>query len=133
MNLTLLSLNVCGLRKIFNYPDFLNFVCRYDILCFTEIKTDNTDVIDIPGDFVLMKKIFDITKVKSGGLIFVVKENLMEYIDITTSDYKFVFWFKLSKKVLNLNLDILSGIVYIPQENTQYSSVDCFTDIEQEK
>ena len=125
-------MNVCGLRKKLNYPEFLNFVCNYDILCFTETKTDNTDVIDIPGYIVLMKNRFDVAKVKSGGLILAVKENLIEYIDIITSDCKFVFWFKLSKKVVNLNSDILFGIVYIPPENTRYSSADCFTDIEQE-
>ena len=74
-----------------NYPEFLNFVCNDDILCFTETKTDNTDVIDIQGYIVLMKNRFDVAKVKSGGLILAVKENLIEYIDIITSDCKFVF------------------------------------------
>ena len=36
----------------------------------------------------------------------------------------------MSKK--NLNSDVLFGIVYLPPENTRYSSADCFTDIEQE-
>ena len=47
--LSFLSLNVCGLRKKLQYPDFVTFVCKYDILCLTETKTDNTDVINIPG------------------------------------------------------------------------------------
>ena len=123
-------MNVCGLRKKLNFSEFFNFVCNYDILCFTETKTDNTDVIDI--NIVFMKNRFDVAKVKSGGFILAVKENLIEYSDVITSDCKFVLRFKLSKKVVNLNSDILFGIVYIPPENTQYSSADCFTDIEQE-
>ena len=61
-----------------------------------------------------------------------MEEYRIEYIDIITSDCKFVFWFKLSKKVVNSNSDILIGIVNIPAENIRFSSADCFTDIEQE-
>lgn len=63
--LSFLSLNVCGLRKKLQYPDFVTFVCKYDVLCLTETKTDNTDVINIAGFVVYMKNRFDIAKVKS--------------------------------------------------------------------
>ena len=49
-----------------------------------------------------MKNRFDIAKVKSGGIILVVRENLVKYVDVITSDCKYVFWFKLSKKFVNL-------------------------------
>ena len=51
---------------------------------------------------VYMKNRFDIAKVKTGGIILVVREYLVKYVDVITSDCKYVFWFKLSKKFVNL-------------------------------
>ena len=34
------SLNVCGLRRRAQYPDFVEMVNEHDILCFSETKTD---------------------------------------------------------------------------------------------
>jgi hypothetical protein len=45
---------------------------------------------------------------------------------------KYVFWFKVSSDLVNLDQDIIFGIVYIPPENTVYSSQDAFREIENE-
>ena len=37
------SLNVCGLRSKLIIPQFSLFISKYDILCFVESKTDETD------------------------------------------------------------------------------------------
>jgi hypothetical protein len=44
----------------------------------------------------------------------------------------YVFWFKVSSDLVNLDQDIIFGIVYIPPENTVYSSQDAFREIENE-
>ena len=41
--LNILSLNVCGLRSKLIIPCCLLFISKYDILCFVESKTDETD------------------------------------------------------------------------------------------
>ena len=41
--LSILSLNVCGLRSKLIIPYVLLFISQYDILCFVESKTDETD------------------------------------------------------------------------------------------
>ena len=43
------TLNVCGLRRRSNFPEFLEFVQRFDLLCLNETKIDETDVISFPG------------------------------------------------------------------------------------
>lgn len=103
-----LSLNVCGLRKKLQFPDFVTFVCKYDVLCLTETKTDNTDISNIPG--------------------FPIRENSVKYIEVLISECEYVFWFKLSRNLSNSSSDILFGVTYVPPENTSYSSSDCFTE-----
>ena len=43
------SLNVCGLKRRAEYPEFIEFVKKYDLVCFSETKIDATDIISFPG------------------------------------------------------------------------------------
>jgi exonuclease III len=45
----LLMINVCGLVKRIQYPEFMELIEGYDILCFVETKTDDADEINLPG------------------------------------------------------------------------------------
>ena len=47
--LQFVTLNVCSLKTRSKYPDFVDFCNKYDFLCFTETKIEETDVISIPG------------------------------------------------------------------------------------
>jgi hypothetical protein len=38
-----------GLKRRIHYPEFLELVNDYDILCFVETKTGDVDEIDLPG------------------------------------------------------------------------------------
>lgn len=44
----LLMINVCGLVKRIQYPEFMELIEGYDILCFVETKTDDADEINLP-------------------------------------------------------------------------------------
>jgi uncharacterized protein YlxW (UPF0749 family) len=52
--INLLSLNVCGLIRRSQYPDVIELINKYEILCFVETKTDDADKINIPGFDVIM-------------------------------------------------------------------------------
>ena len=41
-----------------------------------------------------------------------------------------MFWFKVSRDIFNLDEDVIFGIVYMPPENTRYSSNAVFAEIE---
>ena len=43
------SIKVCGLKRRLDYPEFIEAISNYDIMCFTETKLDHTDVISVPG------------------------------------------------------------------------------------
>ena len=48
-DLKILCLNVCGLRKRLEYPEFIELTNDYDICCFQETKTDDYDSLFVPG------------------------------------------------------------------------------------
>ena len=41
----------------FNYPEFIEMINDFDILCLVETKTDVCDIITIPGYIVKMKNL----------------------------------------------------------------------------
>ena len=43
------SLNVCGIRRKLQYPEFRELISNYDLFCVTESKLDNYDIVDVPG------------------------------------------------------------------------------------
>lgn len=71
-------------------------------------------------------------KKKSGGIIIIYKEELKSMLQFYNTPSDFVQWLKLSKKLINQAYDVILGCIYIPPENSKYSSVDCFQDIENE-
>ena len=115
-----MSLNVCGIKRKLQYPEFINLISNYDILCFVESKTDDTDVIEIPGFVSHMKNRTQVARIRSGGIIFAVRDSLNKCINVRKSNSDFVFWFTLSKDTDNIYPDTLFGVIYIPPENTKY-------------
>ena len=48
-SLTIGSINVCGLKRRAEYPEFSDILSKYDLLCVTETKLGQTDVVSVPG------------------------------------------------------------------------------------
>ncbi|CAG2184797.1 unnamed protein product [Mytilus edulis] len=97
-----------------------------------ETKTDDLDVIDLPGYKFVMKNRSHLNRVKSGGIVLGFKESLSDHISVVETDSKYILWFKIDKHVVKLQQDILCGIVYIPPENSVYCVGDPFSEIESE-
>ena len=53
--MSFLLLNVCGLTNKLEYPDFIEFIKKYDFICFVESNTDDIDAPTLPGYVVKMK------------------------------------------------------------------------------
>jgi hypothetical protein len=60
------------------------------------------------------------------------KEEYDSFIHPIPTDSSYVFWFRISRELLGLDEDVVCGIVYIPPEYTVYSSVDAFSELENE-
>lgn len=94
-NLKIGSLNVCGLKPRLNYPEFIQMVENYDILCVLETKLDEFDVIDLPNYTFLSKPRSEKSYRKSGGLGFCIHNSLKDKVEILDSNCEFIFWISL--------------------------------------
>ena len=61
-----------------------------------------------------------------------MKQPLLAYISPNESSSQLIYWFKISKKLTKYKCDILCGVIYIPPENTRYSSPERFVEIQNE-
>ena len=75
-NLKFGSLNICGLKKRLDYPEFLTTIFSYDILCIAETKLDSTDVVSVPGYTFLSQHRKQKVYRKSGGIGILFKDSL---------------------------------------------------------
>ena len=70
-------------------------------------------------------------KAKSGGICIFVRENLCKYVSVKnqfTRSSHCTLWFEIDDRLL-FN-ETLFGVIYIPPENSLYSDISMFDDIE---
>ena len=102
----------------------------YDILLFTEIKTDQFDVLKLPNDYSYFSKSRKKFSKKSGGIVIVFKKVLSKFLKFINSDSEYIQWIEISKEYSTLNENVL--LDYTPPEYTKYSSEEAFIEIEEE-
>ena len=68
-------INVCGLMRKLLYPEFVDYIKMYDVVCIAETKLDDIDIVNVViEDYNFFCK-NRISKRKSGGVgIFVKKD-----------------------------------------------------------
>ena len=130
--ISILSLNCCGIKRRLQYDEFRELITCHDILCFQETKTDDIDVLELENYEFVMKNRKKYGRVNSGGIVLAFRNYLKEHITIHETECKSVLWFELSKNVTNFDNNLIVGIIYIPPENSKYSSRELFTNIEME-
>jgi hypothetical protein len=79
-NARILTLNCCVIKTKFNYPEFIEMINDFDILCLVETKTDDCDIINIPGYTVKMKNRKFMSFKRSGGILLAYKNEYKKYI-----------------------------------------------------
>ena len=92
---------------------------------------DNFDVLQLPVSYAYHVKNRTNCDRKSGGIIVIYKQALAKLNNVLNSNSEFVLWFDIVK-VLPIPNKILFGYVYIPPENTRYSSDNAFNELEDE-
>jgi len=130
--MSLLSLNVCGLKSKVNCPEFTNYLNDFSIIGLQETKLNDLDHVELE-QFDIFYKNRSINKHRrSGGIALLVKKNISKYVTILETKSKLVIWFVVSKQYTSLEQDILCGTVYIPPENSSYATDDPFLEIQLE-
>ena len=126
-------MNVCGLISKLRNPDFINFLALYHIVCPTETKLDQYDDVSLDG-YKLLPLVNRLNcKSKSGGICVFVRDKLYKYVhvdDTFSSPSRCVFWFSVDSQLYLLFTKTLFGVVYIPPENSLYSNIEMFSEIE---
>lgn len=105
---------------------------EHDICVFVETKLTDLDNINLPDDFDYVTKNRKQFKKASGGIVVIYKKGLGKNLKFYETESQFVLWFQISKSVLSLNFDVLFGCVYIPPENSKYSTLEAFEELENE-
>lgn len=77
-----------------------------------------------------MKNRYKFLNIRLGGIIVVIKDNIVKYINVIDIDCKFIMWLKLSKVLFNIDKDVICGVVYIFLEVSKYLFNDSFMEIE---
>ena len=103
---------------------------NYDIFICTESKIDEFDVLSLPPGYTSFSRVRQNFAKKSGGITVIYKQSLSENIVFLNTKCEFIQWMKF-KNMKTLS-DTLIGGVYIPPENSKYSSKDAFDEIEED-
>lgn len=125
----LLHLNVCSLTSKLNLGLLNEYVESFDIVCFSETKTDEADEKNISLQGFLPKyKHRKYCNNKSGGLVTFFKDYLYGYItELNHPHSEIAQWFKIDKAFSGY--DFILCNTYIPPSNTKYYSGEEFTDL----
>lgn len=110
--------------------DFENLVNKYDIICLSETKLCDRDKIEEIDGYTIVVQNRKNARRSSGGLAVLVKNHLCKFITIINTASDYTLWFKINKSLTGY--DLLFCNVYIPPENSHYSSVNMFDVIEEE-
>ena len=106
---------------------------QYDIIGIQESRTDDCDIISIPGYNAYSNNRERLSRRKSGGIVLLVKKQLQKFVKVETRSYsKLVLWCTISKELMLTNNDLHCGAVYIPPISSKYANDDPFSELQRE-
>ena len=66
----------------------------------------------------------------SGGIAIGFKHHLVPYVKIVKTDCEYVMWAIIDKSFLHTDENLILGVCYVSPENSNYSSISAFDEIE---
>ncbi|CAG2190028.1 unnamed protein product [Mytilus edulis] len=90
------------------------------------------DNLNLPDDYIYVTKNRKKFKKASGGIVVIYRKSLEKELNFYNTESQFVLWFQISKSILSLNSDVIFGCVYVPPENSKYSTIEAFEELENE-
>lgn len=117
---------MCGLRSKLIDPEFTNVISEYDIVTLLETKTDNNDVITVPGFVCYLNNRTTTSRVRSGGVGVLIKDELSPFVTVCDIKTDLLLWLKVQQSITCDSDDIYIGVIYNPPENSKYAHKDNF-------
>ena len=81
LSLSCIALNVGGFITKSLYPDFIEFINKHDIICISESKLSYEDTVNIEGFTSFYKNRLQFKR-KSGGILILIRNQLVKYVKI---------------------------------------------------
>ena len=130
--LTVISLNVCGLKSKLLVPEFCTMLQNYDIAIFCETKCDNLDMPVLENSFsnlgftIFVQNRESISRHRSGGVMIAIKSQLAcQFVRVNYS-HNFLLVLKCPSALPGTCKNLVIVGVYIPPYGSRFSSVDMF-------
>lgn len=118
------SINVNGLKRRLSYPEFVEYIYSYDILCILETNMDQHDIVDLNGYTFHGKFRNHFTFKRSGGIGIYIKAELSKSVEIIQNTCDYIIWLKINQSILHLDADMLLGAIYLPPTGSRYLDED---------
>ena len=122
--LKIASLNVCGLKRRLNYPEFSELIKQFDTVCVSESKLGKYDEITLEGYTFLSQCRKQHFFGKGGGIGVFIKDEIFPYITSVDSDSDYILWFKISKQFLKTDQDAVLGADYVAPPDSRFCTQD---------
>ena len=132
-DLKIAFINVNGLSKKSKYPEFSDFVNKYDIVGIGESNMIEKENLDLDNFFLLKTKQRPNAFKTTGGITVLVKNEMKPFVRYIPTESDYVLWLEVDKGVINSENTIIIGVVYIPGENSIYTCCDAYDIINQER
>ena len=111
--------------------DFLNNINNIDLVFLTETWSDT--IVNVPGFRAFVSDIATPNTNRgcrlSGGITLLMKTKLEKHVSIVKQSKNFL-WCKVSREILNTELDLFLCGIYIPPEKSVYFEDDIFDKLE---
>ena len=97
-DLNITFINVNGLVQKSKYPEFIEFIDKYDIVGITECNMTEKDYLQLNNFSVLKIKERPFYVKVSGGITVLVKNYVKDFVKYIDTESEFVLWVEIDKK-----------------------------------
>ena len=138
-----LTWNVDGLLSKLDNHEFIAYIRSFDFVCLVETFVDTFDSALFPDHKLFCSPAVKLSKKgrRSGGLVVLVRKELVVFCQQLECKYDHVLLFSMNKECFGLSKDVLFVCVYIPPIGSPYYALsgidngisvleDCIADIQ---
>lgn len=117
-----------GLKRKLLYPDFSDYINKFDIICLSETHLDKFDSIYIPGYQFYSKERKQKYRRKSGGIGILVKNTIVHSVSVIDCSSEYILCLKF-KQATHTD-PVIIGAIYVPPENSRFINEDLLIQFE---
>ena len=134
--ISVLSLNVCGLRSKLLFSEFIILIRDYDIVCMCETRCDDVDMEDVKvtmediGFGIIYKNRHSLSRFKSGGMLIAISNRVTFKWKQIRSDHETLLSVCINGRSINLEKDFMITCTYIPPSHSRYGKPEHFDELD---